>query len=371
MAISLPASSQLVVVPNAINPYGYEMVNILAYPSGFLQRFRFEDEWVEAGINVLVGSDGYIVLRDRDTGILYPIRRFKLVSLSRVGTVHYLVCRLGELFNFDSEIPRQSGQIVTFNNEFLDAKSTLKNTNQPGADMKPLLFKTGYYPTFIDNVNSTASGIQDIEAERWGNLLACINNISFFSGVEFLRIVTIRELNKPTKTASIKDDAYIFDPGKSYEVLVAQYRIGGIGNGATPRDIELIGDGSSIIPVRAKERAVGKYDILSLVLRLDRTAKTKKTFFDIKFTPLAQATAYVNPVIHVPVIISPPLITLGVKLFLAVFLIIVYFVPNALTTFTALMPATILQISAATFTHDLTYLALTVTMLDLINELKK
>jgi len=36
----------LYVIPNAIVPYGYEIITLLGLPDGLISRFRFRDEWV-------------------------------------------------------------------------------------------------------------------------------------------------------------------------------------------------------------------------------------------------------------------------------------------------------------------------------------
>ena len=68
----------IVFIANAIEPYGYEIVNVLAYPPGFKYRFRFDEEWVQDEIKSqiadLTDREAYIVLRDFDKAKLFPIR---------------------------------------------------------------------------------------------------------------------------------------------------------------------------------------------------------------------------------------------------------------------------------------------------------
>ena len=55
----------IIIIPNTIDPYGYEAIPILAYPNGFIYRFRFDEEWVEDSLfhrEDLVGKNGYIII---------------------------------------------------------------------------------------------------------------------------------------------------------------------------------------------------------------------------------------------------------------------------------------------------------------------
>lgn len=361
--------NQLVVVPNTLAPYGYELVNLLAYPAGFIQRFRFEEEWVTAGLQAT--ETGYIVLRDWETAKLYPIRKFKLLLKEKIGSIYYFQCELGELFEFDSDEQRRTAQLEEFNREFVGAKTEIRSSNHPREDMKPLVFITGYNPK-LDNVNSTAPNDQTAKTnEKWGNLLQAIRAISFYGNIEFLRIINVTEHGWPNKIAPIDDHAYVLKRGLNYEVIIAQYRLGGINNIGVPRDIELIGDNKTVVPIRSKQRAVGKYDILSFVLSVDQNARIKRSFFDLKFTPASDLASYINPFIQVPIKLHTPISGVLVRLLFIVAFITVYFVPSLLTTFSSILSPEVFGINSTQLIRDLSLFILTVTTVDLLTELRK
>lgn len=364
------AKQQLVVVFNTVEPYGYELVNLLAYPDGFTARFRFEDEWFDASLAGTLARDapGYIVLRDWKAGRLYPVRRFILLSYSKIGSIHYLQCALGELFEFDSDKGRRVTQLDEFNASFGTARTDIQTTNQPGGHMKPLVFKSGYDP-LLSNFNSKATEFAARDNERWANLLSLIRDIDFYDDAEFLRIVQVSEQGWPNRRPPVKDHSYLLKRSLNYEIVVAQYRPSGLKSQTEPRDIELQCDNKNIISVRPSQRAVGKYDILSFVLRIDGDTKVKKSFFDLKFTPTGKSVPYVNPLIQVPVEIASPMRLLALKALLTASLAALYFFPAIWTSI--LPPPNIFGILAKDFGHDLSLVALAVAMTDLIAEIRK
>ena len=97
----------VVLIPNAIDPYGYELINILAYPSGFQYRFRFDEEWVQEklrnNITKLENKKAYIVLRDKATAIFYPIRFCTIKQANKIGKIYYFEYELGDIIDYDSK----------------------------------------------------------------------------------------------------------------------------------------------------------------------------------------------------------------------------------------------------------------------------
>ena len=89
----------VVLMPNAIEPYGYELVNILAYPAGFQYRFRFDEEWVQEklrnNITKLTNKKGFIILRDMVTATFYPIRFCTIKQARKIGKIYYFEYELG------------------------------------------------------------------------------------------------------------------------------------------------------------------------------------------------------------------------------------------------------------------------------------
>lgn len=364
--------NQLVIVFNTVVPYGYELVNILAYPNGFVQRFRFEEEWLDLSKANWAEKDaqGYVVLRDWETALLYPIRRFKLITYEKIGSIHFLQCELGQLFEFDSDDSRRVIQLREFNDELNKARTDIRESNIPNGHMKPLVFTSGYDP-HLENFNSTAH--RDLEAknnERWANILLNIKGIAFYSSVEFLRIIGVSEQGCPARKAIVSDYAYVVKRGLNYEVAVAQYRPGGLKKDGTSRDISLVGDNDALVPIRASQRAVGKYDILSFVFQLNRNSRIKRSFFDLKFTPIGDSAPYVNPLIQVPVEVHTPFpYSIGIKSILVIALLIFYFIPALLTSI--LLPPSVFGIDSTQLAHDLAIFLLAVTATDLLTEIRK
>jgi hypothetical protein len=360
-------AKQLVVVFNTVEPYGYELVNLLAYPDGFTTRFRFEDDWVDASLGIPEKNTlGYIVLRNLDTSKLFPVRRFLLLNYSKIGSIHYLQCVLGELFAFDSDEGRRATQLDEFNKSFGTVRTEIETTNKPGEHMRPLVFMSSYDPPLMD-FNSKATESDDKNNERWANFLSVIRDIDFYKDVEFLRIVQVSEQECPDRRAPVKDHSYILKRSLNYEVVVAQYRPSGLGKRTEPRDIKLQCDDKNVISVRPRQRAVGKYDILSFILRIDRKTRIKKSFFDLEFTPTEKLAPYVNPLIQVPIKINSPMRLVVIDAILTVILVGFYLFPAIWIQF---LPLDVFGRPAMDFGRDLSLVTLAVTITDLIAEIR-
>jgi hypothetical protein len=359
---------QLVVIPNTVAPYGYELVDILAYPTGFLQRFRFESEWVDFGTKgaaAAKGSPGYIVLRDKAEAKLYPIRKFSVVSLNQVGSVFYLECELGELFDFDSNKEHRDEQLQEIGQSLSRAHKNISRTNIAGEDMKPLMFFTRVLPN--PSNNQPVSEVAKDEHERWSNIISCVADVKFYEHTEFLKVFPPNEFGNTSCIARTVSSSFELKPGLDYAIQVAQYRPGGVSKQRCPRDIELSCDGKTVLPVRAKQRAVGKYDILNFVLRVDPSTPAKNSFFELRFTPEDGAEAHINPSLYFPLTIRLPFKRLIRQVALTSIFLGIYLLPNLSPYFST----SIVSFFDKEFVNDMALVALILTTVDLLAELRK
>jgi hypothetical protein len=309
----------IVLIPNAIDPYGYEIVNILAYPNGFTYRFRFDQQWVhnkvQHNIPNLINKQGYIVLRDRDSALLYPIRKCTIKRADRIGITYYFEYELGDIIDYDSQENLRINQIKKFNEEFT-ASHAKDISNKAGEDMTPLCLLSNYEPA----IQNQSSSLEEREFEQWGNVIEAIKDIKLYEDVEFIKLVDIlskkpkflgsyiksekfkRFIKTGPDKASVQNNSFIFKENLDYEIRVYQY-IPNRKKESVTRDIKMVVDDKYISPIRGQQRAVGKYDVITFLLRTNPHSGGRRSFIDIEHVTKAEAAPSIEPKIYFPVFI--------------------------------------------------------------------
>ncbi|HKI62017.1 MAG TPA: hypothetical protein VKA31_06965 [Mariprofundaceae bacterium] len=282
----MPDNHFLIAMPNAIVPYGYEMIPILAYPNGFSFRFRFEEAYVAEGVRPLINNledqKGYIVLRDKVTAKLYPIRFFKITKASKVGDIYHFVFTLGDLLKLDSNESVRREQIEKFNK---DIKKFHKFSvdDIPGNNLKPLVFFSNYDPK-LTNQSFQSTDTLERELEQWGNVIAGISEINFFRNVQFLRIRKVIAIDS-NGTSYFKDGVLNLKAGSDYEMDIVQRIINPTGEDISSGDVKLDSDNNVLSMLRGSLKAVGRYDILKFRFHVRSQSSKKKSFLDILHIP--------------------------------------------------------------------------------------
>lgn len=305
--MSEPALEKYVVlIPNAIEPYGYELINILSYPSGFQYRFRFDEEWVQDkvrhNITKLNNKKGYIVLRDKDAAKFYPIRFCTIKQARKIGKIYYFEYALDDIIDYDSKDHLTRQQVEDFNKKFAEFHKTDISNNSPNVDMTPLCLLSNYEPSIT---NQNYSGIEsEREFEQWGNVLTAIKDIKFYEDVEFIKLVDVKSERDEAEKVPVENSAFSLTEEKDYVLRVFQYIPKRNKTKTTVRDIQILVDENYIIPIRQKHRAVGKYDVLTFLIRTNLRSGGNWSFIDIEHLAKADAISVVEPKLHFPVFIK-------------------------------------------------------------------
>lgn len=357
--------NSIVFIPNTIDPYGYELVNILAYPAGFTYRFRFKDDWVQQKVQIRISElkdmPGYILLRDWSTGKLYPIRKSIVKNASKIGNIYYFEYELGAIIDYDSNETLRSNQIDQFNKEFLQFHTGDALYNPPNGHMKPLVLLSNYEP-IIENKHYSGTHFER-EFEQWGNVLSSIQNIAFFEDVEFIKLLDVANMSKEDDKAVYNGDAIFLTEGKDYRLRILQkiQQLSKEKPYSKPRDVELIVDNNYISPIRTAQRAVGEYDVLSFIIRTNPRSGHRRSFIDIKHVVKFASDYSIEPKLHIPVVIEKSYNWLAVKLVLIILFGLIYIIPSVLTYIIKVEERTIIDISI---------IALSVALFEFIGEIK-
>lgn len=354
----------VVFIPNAINPYGYELINIMAYPSGFVYRFRFDERYVseqiKSNLSNVIGKEAYIVLRDKITAKFYPIRFCTIKDASKIGKVYYFEYELKQLFDYDSDESLRIQQLDNFNKVFSKLHVSEIKNNLASQDMTPLVLLSNYEPD-IKNQNYSGS-ISEKDHERWGNIISIIRDLKLYENVEFIKFVNVINM-KNRKAAEIKNNALQLFENQDYELRVLQYIPKQINGDKinSPRDIEILVDENYINRIRPKQRAVGKYDVLKFLFRTNSGSGGKRSFVDIYHIAKTEAESSIEPKLHIPIIIKKSLRYTILIFILTVLSFLIYISPGLITEAVKLDERTI---------KDITIITLTISLIDFFNQIR-
>ena len=293
----------IVFIPNTHGPYGYEMAQILAYPNGFSFRFRFDAKWVHEKVKNILdripGISGYVLLRDFDSGQLYPIRYVTVKTAFRVGPIYYFEYTLEAMMEIGPEDVSQR-QLSKFRSNFAESHETILGENIGGKHLQPLVFLTNISPDVRDSSFVTAE-TEDPESSRWMNIVSTLGEISYFANVEFFRLISLSKNPRAYSLPPVRDGAWTLEEGVTYTLRLVQFVPKGELKREVPNDISVRVDNSVIVVIRGEQRSVGKYDILSFVIRVDSFARNAFSFIDLEYRPHPQHQEKIQPRISVPI----------------------------------------------------------------------
>ncbi len=354
--------NHIVMMPNMIIPYGYEIVPIMAYPAGFIYRFRFDEEWlsdrIKADVSSLSAKKGYIVFRDPESATFYPIRHITIKVAQRIGKYYYFEYELNEIFDFDSNETWRTKQITQFNDSFKSFHESEFKDNIPGKDMKPLVFLTNFAPT-INNEHVQFTNPLENELERWGNIISIIKNIKFYENVEFIKILDIVPMKKRDEEVQVKENYLFVQEDGDYKLRIFQLKPKGSVERIEPKDIEVRSDDKYISVIRNKQRAVGKYDVLSFVFRVHAGSGGQRSYLDVLHAPKTEAAQYIAPTLYLPVAIQGKRKLMVIRILFAFVLVSFYLFPEAISF-----------ISDHRIVKDFAMVLFTISVIDILKEIR-
>jgi hypothetical protein len=255
------------IIANTVDPYGYELPLIVAYPPGFLYRARFKSEWVDDAVlgrlADLKGSPALVVYRHFESGCLYPVRFANVRAIARYGDVVYVEYELREIVAYHESPPRRDEQVGEFNRDWEAEHPEYASSNVAGGHMRPLVLRSKYWPK-IDNPY-LPSDHEAREFSSWSNLCELVAKLPIYTSMEFLRVIDLREERSDTVVAPY-GRRYRLRSGLIYELRVAQ-QIFRASDTVRPHDVSFETDGHALKSLTRKRRAVGKYDVLSFRFR--------------------------------------------------------------------------------------------------------
>src|SRR6266536_603917 len=248
-------------VVQAIVPYYYDLNQVLALPMGFRYRNRYQRQWVEPNLrddaSRALGRRVLIIMRDRERARLVPARWARIVVAQTVGDILYFEYLLEELVAYSREPERREADIEKYT-AILD-RNHPGLPGSPGEDLvRPSVFLSAAGPEF-----PTASA-DDLAA--WGNVVAAVATADIYEKVDFLKIVGLSAADE--QEVRVRGERYELTANTVYTLRVFQ-TMPNFGDGrVAPHDLVLKTFPEHIALLRPRQRAVGKYDMLTFVLKV-------------------------------------------------------------------------------------------------------
>jgi hypothetical protein len=294
-----PQSDHACFIIHAHRPYCFDLNEALALPSGLRYRNRFDSQWVAPSlrddVTDLVGRPVLLILRDPDNNMLVPVRWGKIITVLPVGKVVFFEYILDDLVQYSTAVNVRQQEIIARTASFAEQHDWL-----PGPQGEQLKTPS----VFLSTAGHGLPKVSAADLTAWGNAVAAVATAPVYSGIEFLKIVGLYDSRN--RSRPITRESYVVRPNTVYTLRVWQQI-------AEPPDIvvpshavEVKTFPDHVIALRYRQQAVGKYDMLTFVLRVLTLSRGERTAIEIPHVPDAATEGKASTSIYLPLTISAP-----------------------------------------------------------------
>lgn len=284
----------LCIVIHSHRPYCFDLCEILALPSGFRYRNRFDIQWIDAGlrqdIEQTVGERVLLTLRDLDSNMLIPFRWGILFNVQRVGGVVLFEYHLEDLIKYENDRNVRQQEIIARTKVFADNHAWL-----PGSAGQALETPS----VFTTNVGLRFPSVDPNDLTAWGSCAAAVATAPCYARIEFLKIVGL--FNAAGERAPVINESFIVRSKSMYELKIFQH-VPEPGQDSIPaHSLVLNSFPDHITALRPKLQAVGKYDMLTFVVKVLNLAPGEQTALEIPHEPDAATTKSAVTSLYLPI----------------------------------------------------------------------
>jgi hypothetical protein len=288
-------------VIQAVPPYHYDLNQILALPAGFRYHNRYDEQWIDPNVrdntSQLIGRSLLIVMRDRDRNRLVPVRWARLVVAQPIGNIVYFEYLLGDLIAYGRKADEREANIDQYTRLLQRYRADL-----PGTAGKDLTTPSVFLSAVGRDRDLKTAPAADLS--EWGNVVAAVATASIYEKVDFLKLVDISSADG-RRPAKLTGELYEVAANTVYTLRVFQ-TMPNFGDGVViPHDISLHTFPDHIASLRARQRAVGKYDMLTFVLKILDLPPNERTSIEVAHESTYQPGVYASGSLYVPLIVRP------------------------------------------------------------------
>lgn len=253
----MPSQPSALIVFELLQPYAPEITSVLALPTGFDVRFRFKKRWFATDDpSKLDSKTGLIALRITENTAILPLRFCTVTRVIDIGDIFYFVARLRDYVELSSGAQGQTQQLDSFNGSLRDGPlHRLKN--EPGAGMEKLVFLGPSFESHFGN-NLYSGSEENRQVSAWGTLVEILIKTDGFKKTNFLRVLSLDDGSPNSEQPTTANSSFRLAAERHYRLRVVQRRA----EVQPVTDFVLTLDRTMLLPILAKQRAVGAYDIL-------------------------------------------------------------------------------------------------------------
>lgn len=262
--------SRFLLVVNNIQPYGPELVNVLAAPPLSTCRFRYQRKYAPTIGNIasLLSKEGTIVLRSHGTGRFMPLRTCKVILVRLVGDIVYLTVELRNIAALAADKLSEE-QLRIFNELMVYAIGAFENP-QGGDLLNLILYEDG---TIFQRLRQWHEASDGDECGHWGNCILLMAHEFGLQAVNYYKVVELRDSQNRVLSfdpAERADGGYALQTDSTYTMVVLQRTYTGKkGDSSVPgnRFLELNSNSDNVTILRGKQPILGKYDVFHFYIR--------------------------------------------------------------------------------------------------------
>ncbi|MBA7698753.1 hypothetical protein ES703_107435 [subsurface metagenome] len=297
--ILAPSSDTCCFVVHAIQPYLHDVMQLLALPPGLQYRLRYDLQWVEAplvkNIEQLQGKEALVIFYDDTTKNLFPLRWSTITIARQVGRIFYFELMLQGLPSYKSELEARNAQVSGFNTTFNGFHHDLF-IERNGQKVLELC-------VFLSGIGQHVGTTDFSDLTNWGNVVDAVGQTKNFERAEFIKILDL--IDSLGCAISPRKEAYSLKDGKTYTLRVFQIIPNAGESRGEPHDIELRAFSDQIQVLRQRQRAVGKYDVLTWVLKVSGLASGERTALELVTIP-SESHKHIMTGLYLPVFVAAP-----------------------------------------------------------------
>jgi hypothetical protein len=285
-------------VIQAVAPYHSDLNQILALPSSFRYHNRYNELWVDPilrdNIYQLNGMRLLLIMRDKERNVLVPVRWATIEIAQPIGAIFYFEYRLGDLIEYSRDESARNADIAQYTTVLHSHHDELPGL--AGADLTRCVF--------LSNAGRSFSTASADDLSMWGNVVAAVGSAAIYEKVDFLKIVNL-STNDGRRQAQLVEGGFAVTSNTVYALRVFQI-MPNFGDGKViPHDIMLNTYKDHVASLRARQRAVGKYDMLTFDIKVLDLPANERTSIDLAHDPSYEPGAYASSSIYIPLVVRP------------------------------------------------------------------
>jgi hypothetical protein len=295
MAGNEQTGRHLCLIIHSHRPYSFDLNEIMALPSGFRFRNRFDAQWIDQDlkqdIEATVGGRVLLILRDVTNNKLIPFRWGRLFNVERIAKVVLFDYHLEDIIQYSNDDNVIAEEINSRTKMLAERHPWLPGEAGKGLT-SPSVFKS--------DVGWTLPSKDADDRAAWGNCISAIATAPSYLRIEFLKIIGLFGSNG--EKAPVVDDALLVNPNSVYQLRVFQYvpDPGPEDKTIPAHDLELISFPGHIVALRPKQQVVGKYDRLNFDIKVLDLAPGERTALAIPDSPDAATEHSASITLYIP-----------------------------------------------------------------------